>query len=322
MLPAQEQEQDDDVIIEIIGKESFYGVGIYENGNEILVVDSIYDGVTILDEMQMIEAMQYHLVPGDSTTKMPAPVVLYYNYEGELVSRNISLLFEADTDDRFCSRYADKYNVPELKAGVMFREAMAFELAGKNREAYQKYLAISKKYPEMTLAQEKADEIMQNMRDRQAYARQQIAEERARAEAFAASMQELAASINQLGNTIQAASNSRHRHTSAPAHRNTASVQERSSSVSSSSTTSSSNSSTKKSSSTSSTKKATTRDVSSKGSSWCFDKKEVECTLCKGRGKCTFCRDGKVYGYVIRTCDYCRGTGICQRCKGTKTITQ
>lgn len=305
----------------IIEENGAYGVEeLFEGDSSSIIIQPIYDYIEILDSAQLIEARRYSLIPGDSTYKLPAPVIEYYNINGDIVQRNVNQLLEADKDGTFCREYQKRYFSTEMDVAIMTKEAINEKIKGRRREAYQKYMEIYRKYPSLEFAKEAANDIKSSIRNDRQEVLAQMAQEAAE---IHAAMEQLSASLQQLSNTIGQISASRQKtHTSRP-------VQTRSKEVAQNTSTSSNNKTTRhnhkttKSKITETQKEKNSSQNSSKGSMWCFNKEWVKCTLCNGSGKCVFCTGrGKIVGYVIRTCDSCHGSGTCSRCKGTKQIYQ
>lgn len=306
----------------IIEENGAYGVEkIFEGDSSSIIIQPTYDYIEILDSAQLIEARRYSLIPGDSTYRLPGPVIEYYNISGDILQRNVNQLLEADKDGTFCREYQKRYFSTEMDVAIMTKEAITEKIKGRRREAYQKYMEIYRKYPSLEFAKKAANDIKASIRnDRQEVLAQMAQEEAERR----AAMEQLSASLQQLSNTIAQISASRQRtHTSRPA-------QTRSKEVAQSTSTSSNNKSTRynqktatKSKITETQKEVNSSKKSSKGSTWCFNKEWVKCTLCNGSGRCVFCSGrGKIVSYVTRTCDSCHGSGTCSRCKGTKQIYQ
>lgn len=313
-LPAQPS--DDDPPITVFEENGAFGAQLTHEDSTLTIVPSTYDYVEILDSAKLIEARRYSLTPGDSTTKLPAPVIEFYNFEGNLKLRNINLLVEADKSGYYCREYQKRYFSAEMDIAIMLGDAANEKTNGRRREAYQKYMEIYRKYPNFDYAKNAADEIKASIRnERQATIAQMQREEAERQ----AAMQALSASLQQLGNNIGQ---------QIAAHRHRPSAQKRTPAHGSSGTqksaTSHNSSSTSQKHTTTSARNTTAKKTQNTGRSkggevWCFDKKLVKCTLCNGTGKCSFCYQGKVKG---RTCSTCSGSNVCKRCHGTKQIYQ
>ena len=312
-LPSQTFDDNDSITI--FEENGALGVQLSYEDSTQTIVPSTYDYVEILDSAKLIEARRYSLTPGDSTTKLPAPVIEFYNFEGNLILRNINLLVEADKSGYYCREYQKRYFSAEMDIAIMMGDAAKEKTNGRRREAYQKYMEIYRKYPNFDYAKNAADEIKASIRnERQATIARMQQEEAERQ----AAIQALSASLQQLGNTIGQQIAAHQRRPSAQRRTPTHS----SSNTQKSATSHNSNPTNQKHTATSArntTAKKTQNTSRTKGGIWCYDKKLVKCTLCNGSGKCTFCYHGKVNG---RTCIYCSGSNVCKRCHGTKQIYQ
>lgn len=303
-------------IIECFETEAAIGVRLSSNNDTITIIPSTFDYIDIIDSMEMIEARRYSLVPGDSTKRLPAPVIEYYTFNGDLMFRNINLLLDADTDGIFCTEYQKRYFTQEMDIALMMKEALKEKENGRRREAYQKFMAIYRKYPNFELAKESANEIKATIHQERIQTIQQMNRESAER---AAAYQQLAASLQQLSSTIAQLNNKPQANTKIY----TAST----SSQTDQEPTSSDNKEIKykRYSSTTKTTKSANRksSISHRSKFWCFEKKLQKCTLCNGSGKCVWCYDGGnhiIGGSGYKICKYCKGSNLCQRCKGAKQI--
>lgn len=308
ILPAQNPEGNDSIII---FEEGGFGVKRSSKDSTQIIVPPTYDYVELLDSVNLIEVRRYSLTPGDSTKKLPAPVIEFYDFDGDLTLRNINLLVEADESGYYCREYQKRYFSAEMDIALMVRDAANEKINGRRREAYRKYMEIYRKYPNFDYAKNAADNIKESIRDEReatiAQMQQEEAERKAAVEALQASLQQLGNAIGQT--SVQKHSPSAQRRTQAHSSSNT---QKR---------TTSNNSSTNQ-RRTTSANSTTTKKAPYNSKSvyiWCYDKKLVKCTLCNGSGNCTFCHGGKVNGFTCRTCG---GSNVCKRCHGAKQIYQ
>lgn len=318
-------------ILEPFESDGAIGVRLLSSDNSsTTIVSPTFDYIEIMDSTELIEARRYSLVAGDSTKRLPAPVIEYYTLDGNLRYRNINLLLDADTDGSYCKEYQKRYFSVEMDIALLMKDALKEKEMGRRREAYQKFMAIYQKYPDFELAKTSADNIKASIRAERLQTIDQMNREAAEREAayqqLSASLQQLSATIGQIANSgqhqvvsRQVATSSRqqsastNQETSSSDRYDTKVKYKRYSSTASSKTTQSAK--TTKSSSSS----------SQRGHTWCYDKKLERCTLCLGSGTCNFCYDGgnhivSAKGNGYRVCRYCKGTNICQRCKGAKQI--
>lgn len=310
-------------ILEPFETDGAFGVRLLSSDNSsTTIVSPTFDYIEIMDSTELIEARRYSLVPGDSTKRLPAPVIEYYTLDGNLKYRNINLLLEADTDGSYCKEYQKRYFSVEMDIALLMKDALKEKEMGRRREAYQKFMAIYQKYPNFELAKTSADNIKASIRTQRLQTIDQMNREAAEREAayqqLSASLQQLSATIGQLANSGQHQVASRQVSTinhqqSEPA------IHETSSSSRNDNKTKyrryGSASSNKTTQATKTTKSS--RSSSQRGHMWCYDKKLERCTLCLGSGTCNFCRGGRINGFVCKTC--C-GTNICKRCNGAKQI--
>lgn len=297
----------------VLKKNSAYGVKQIVNGNASVLIEPTYDYVNIIDSINMIEVRRYCLTPGDTLKRLPAPVIEFYDLEGNFLQRNVSMLIEADPNETMCRAYQKQYFSPEMDIALMTKEAMKELSVNRRREAYQKYMAIYKKYPKFEHAKNEADKIKQAIHDERLEVRAQLSRERAEQQA---ALKDLAVSLQSLSNSLAQIQTSRQSSSSTSSTtRTTKTTQTANRTTKSTSSTNRSASST----SASRQQKTTRPSSSNKSHFWSLEKKRIKCTLCNGSGKCS-CHNGKILGHVIRECNSCKGSGICPRCKGAKTI--
>lgn len=160
-LQAQSDTLEADDRYEIVGT-TFYGVLDNETGT--LVVDTIFPYVEIMDGPLFKVAYVHWNKDGHSGT-LPQPVTEIYDADGEMVGRNYdALLHEIKPPCTEVINYARAYELRDLEAAVAIQEGIGYEAVGKSREAYVKYKQAYRLYPQLTIAKEYADAIMEKMK--------------------------------------------------------------------------------------------------------------------------------------------------------------
>lgn len=160
-LQAQSDTLEADDRYEIVGT-TFYGVLDNETGT--LVVDTIFPYVEIMDGPLFKVAYVHWNKDGHSGT-LPQSVTEIYDADGEMVGRNYdALLHEIKPPCTEVINYARAYELRDLEAAATMQEGLAYEAIGMRREAYRKYKQAYRLCPELTIAKQYSNAIMEKMK--------------------------------------------------------------------------------------------------------------------------------------------------------------
>lgn len=293
--------------------------GVYDLDGDSLVVDTVFQQVRIMND-NLFECSYSRWIRNGEAGVLPAPVIEYYDADGTLTLRSYTnLLANARFPYEDVRKFAEAYELKDLQSAVYCALGDAYESMEMYREAYQYFKKAYRRFPSMTAYKMRADAIMSQVNAYQRQVRAEIAyedylqrvaeaEQRARNEALAASLQSLSYSLGQLKQTQSKSSQP------------VASAPKKSAQTGKKSVGNDSKSKNEKSIEERKRElreKQHQRDLKrakEKSSGWNYE--WITCYLCNGGGHCIYCYNGKVNGTTV--CSNCKGTNICQRCKGNR----
>lgn len=191
---------------QIVGVKHFGVMKTDSTGSSQMIIDTVFDEVRIFEgetgEYYQCKYRSY--VHSSARRYLPGDVVEFYNAEGELITRDYDDLL---TRDYFpydgVRQYGKDKGLPEVEAAADIACGMYYEGKSQRREAYQSYMKAYKVCPSLTMAKEKADGILQSMKEEQNQIRRQIQVEHEIAAAeFSAAMNSLSASLQGLADAV------------------------------------------------------------------------------------------------------------------------
>lgn len=192
--------------VQVVGVKHFGVMKTDSTGSSQMIIDTVFDEVRIFEgetgEYYQCKYRSY--VHSSARRYLPGDVVEFYNAEGELITRDYDDLL---TRDYFpydgVRQYGKDKGLPEVEAAADIACGMYYEGKSQRREAYQSYMKAYKVCPSLTMAKEKADGILQSMKEEQNQIRRQIQVEHEIAAAeFSAAMNSLSASLQGLADAV------------------------------------------------------------------------------------------------------------------------